>query len=149
MLSMRQSTPQASPLCNDNSLTEPVILAVGESRIQAEDVDGWQEGKVTHYVMIDRLDAELVRRLHPDLVVTALVSRQFDCLDVARILVAAEFQGAFRVLCPDLPRPDVVTRDLRAACPGLDVALLPVPVLLQRAAPPERPSGQSGSSPTR
>lgn len=67
----------------------------------------------------DQIDADLLRELSPDVILTPLVSRGFDCLDLAKRLGALGYCGAFRAVSTAVPDPDLIRREIRALCPQL------------------------------
>jgi hypothetical protein len=68
------------------------------------------------------------------LVISPILSADFDVLDLAAELVAQGFRGAYRAFSRWLPDPDMVRAEVRDACPGLDFDVF-------RLAPPPRPEG--------
>lgn len=70
------------------------------------------------------LDAQVLERVRPDVVLSALVGEDFDALDLARRLAELGFRGRYRALAMDLRHPGTVLAELRAAAPGLDLDLL-------------------------
>ncbi|MEM8554466.1 MAG: hypothetical protein AAGF71_06505 [Pseudomonadota bacterium] len=105
----------------------PKILAVmsGEDT-QVQGVK-WSAEPGTLTVKYREFSPDALTALEPDVVVTGLLSRDFDCTDVARVLVEAEFSGEFRVLCTNLPKPQLVLKELRATYPLLDIDLWVLP----------------------
>ena len=73
------------------------------------------------------LTAERLRDWAPDVVVGALIGPAWDGLDLAMALVQAGYAQRLCVLTPALPRHDLVLREMRALCPGLDIALISLP----------------------
>lgn len=73
------------------------------------------------------LSRPLIERLKPRLVVSPLLARDFDCLDLAQLLFALGYTGQYRVLSNDLPNPRLVVAEARALCPALDFDVLAVP----------------------
>lgn len=62
----------------------------------------------------------------PQMVVTPVVARGFDCIDVAAILSGFGFRGAYRAVTRRLPNPEIVRREVQAAYPGLDFDIVTV-----------------------
>lgn len=90
----------------------------------------------------DNLDSEAIDGLNPDVVITAIVSSSFDCMDVAGKLTEAEFSGQMNVLSRSLPRPELVLRELRSTYPTIEVDLITTLPGGQGVVPPD-PDGQS------
>ena len=67
----------------------------------------------------DEIDADFLGGLAPDIVVSPLFTRRFDCIDLAQRLGALDFRGAYRAISPALPSPDLIRKEIRALCPRL------------------------------
>lgn len=59
-------------------------------------------------------------------IVTRLVAEGYDVIDLAEWLAFAGFRGRLVVLTPRLPLPEIVAREIAAACPQARVALMPL-----------------------
>jgi len=64
----------------------------------------------------------------PCLVAAPLFWPEGDALDTLRVLSLLGYPGPVRVVAPPLPRPEIVRRELRADCPGLDIEIVAVPL---------------------
>ncbi|WP_138464702.1 hypothetical protein [Poseidonocella sp. HB161398] len=84
------------------------------------------------------LDAELLARLAPPLVVAELLSRDHDCIDLAQMMDASGLETRLCLLSSGLPCPDLVRRELAAAFPRLDLELWPLPGPAQSGRSPSR-----------
>ena len=71
------------------------------------------------------LHAALATAPWVDCVVSPLVSRHFDAVDLARELEAVGYRGHYFVMAPPLPRPDIIRRELCQTAPRLKIDLLP------------------------
>lgn len=63
----------------------------------------------------------------PRLVAAPLFRVDGDVLETLRVLSLLGYPGPVRVVAPKLPRPDIVCRELRADCPGLDIEIVEGP----------------------
>lgn len=101
-----------------------MVLAVG-------DVAGWRQagrslpamGDIT-FAEFCAVTGELLASLKPDIVVSPLVSRHFDCTDLAVRLHRAGYTGRYRAMAPNIPDPSIVKREIVAMCPGLDFEIV-------------------------
>lgn len=76
------------------------------------------------------LTAGLLHDFRPHFVVSPIVTPSFDVLDLARLLCQLRYSGAYRVLTEGrLPDPDLVLREVRSQCPGIDVDVLDISML--------------------
>lgn len=72
------------------------------------------------------LDATLLARVMPDMVLAPLFGSGFDILDLAQRLTTLGYRGPLRALAPALPDPEAVAREVRGHCLGIDFALIVV-----------------------
>ncbi|SFI78248.1 hypothetical protein [Celeribacter neptunius] len=118
-----------SPLDSRQLRQNHVILMVGEP----QDMQGlkchFPKTAQLFCLAFGDLTPELLRKMAPDSVIAPAMGNTFDCLDLARLLQAAEFKGAYRILAGDLPRPDIIRAELRTLYPQLSCdLLLPAPM---------------------
>ncbi len=66
------------------------------------------------------LDQLLLSIVEPDLILSPLVSDDFDCVDVAFRLTRLGYKGRYVALTEGLPHPAIVRREVRSLCPHLD-----------------------------
>lgn len=59
-----------------------------------------------------------------DRVILPLTTPSFDALEAAVVLAENGFRGRLQVLSPDLPRPDLVKREIAAVARGVQVELV-------------------------
>lgn len=97
-----------------------VVLLVLDGHRRGPQVN-WDEPAGAGYCVagFDQIDADLLRELSPDVILTPLVSRGFDCLDLAKRLGALDYGGAYRAVSAAVPNPDLIRREIRALCPQL------------------------------
>jgi hypothetical protein len=101
-----------------------VVLAVG-------DATHWgagggrmpSDGRIV-FVNFHEVSRELLEELAPHLVVSPILARNFDCVDLAQLLGRLRFPGRYRAVGPPLPNPQMITREIRSLVPGLDFDVL-------------------------
>lgn len=71
----------------------------------------------------EALDAVLLATLGATRVFCPLVAPEFDALAVAARLAKIGYAGWLVVICPDLPNPRMVEREIRHQGPGMKVEL--------------------------
>lgn len=69
---------------------------------------------------LDEITAETLAGLGAELVLSPLVTEQFDCFDVAQALVEAGFRGRYRAVVQRVPDPALVRREVALHSPELD-----------------------------
>lgn len=72
------------------------------------------------YLDFKDLSANVFRAINPDLVISPVIGTTFDCLELAEFLGGTEFSGRYRVVLEDIPRPDIICREVRSTHPMLD-----------------------------
>ncbi|MEO6298829.1 MAG: hypothetical protein ABIV25_09010 [Paracoccaceae bacterium] len=70
------------------------------------------------------LGPELLSDLKPTRIILPLFSAEHDAMAVIEILEGLKFSGQITVIGPDLPRPRLVERELRAMGPGVRLSLI-------------------------
>ena len=78
------------------------------------------------FASIDELREALADDRQPGLVLSPVVSRDFDCLDIAYGLAASGYRGAYRAVAQNLPYPEIVRHEVRHQFPRLDFDILPI-----------------------
>ncbi len=102
----------------------PILLVVGDMHHwrlagrELPDLDGF------HFVDFADVTGDLLERLRPDVVLSALMAEGFDALDLAATLSELSFRGAYRSISTVVPNPAAIRREVRAAAPGLDFEIL-------------------------
>ncbi|PKP71233.1 MAG: hypothetical protein CVT82_03335 [Alphaproteobacteria bacterium HGW-Alphaproteobacteria-4] len=101
------------------------ILLVEPRHAVPTNLPGLEHGEVT-CAPLAAVDADLLVRLCPDVVLAPLMTPSFDMLDLTRLLWQLDFPGQVRALTPAIPDPHLVCSEIMAACPGLDFDLIVV-----------------------
>lgn len=70
------------------------------------------------------ISAETLAISLPDVVLSPVVGDEFDCFDLAAVLVEAGFTGRYRAAAVQVPDPGLIRREVAAAFPGLDFDIL-------------------------
>ncbi|MEM9970311.1 MAG: hypothetical protein AAF762_04335 [Pseudomonadota bacterium] len=76
------------------------------------------------FASIDGVTPEALDRMSPTCVLSPALSHRFDCIDLAQILYAYGYKGRYRAMSHELPRPELVEREIAQLCPGLDFGIL-------------------------
>ena len=70
----------------------------------------------------------------PDAVLSPLFWRGGDATETAGFLRSLGYDGAYRIVSPRLPRPEIVVGELRVICPETDIQIVEMPELSWLAA---------------
>ena len=97
------------------------ILAVGFP-FESHDLDNGRGRLIS--VEIAKLYEGLIEEFAPNLVISPLVGRSFDCVELASRLAEIGYDGLYVAISKDLPRLDIVRSEVRAMVTGVrfDVA---------------------------
>lgn len=115
--------PQAST-SGEQRQSRVSILAVGDTTEWLRRRQPVPPGGRIILASFNDLSQELLARMRPKLVLSPLLARDFDCIDLAQMLFALGFGGQYRVITGDIPNPMIVTAEIRSQCPGLDFDVL-------------------------
>lgn len=85
------------------------------------------------YLDFKDLNADVFKAVNPDLVMSPVIASTFDCLELAQFLEQAGFAGQYRVMLDDIPRPEIICREIRHTHPKIDFDVVhPKPTVPKR-----------------
>jgi hypothetical protein len=110
----------------------PADQAVGSTNILAVgDTLAWSRGGrqipsdgTVHFAQFHEVTDILLAELSPRLVLSPLLTRNFDCVDLAQRLAQLGYRGPYRAIDIGLPNPKMIVREIRALVPTLDFEVL-------------------------
>jgi len=103
------------------------VLVVGEVfQLYLAEHNLADDSKIT-FADITDISSIFLNNLKPDIVVSCLVCRDFDFLELAQALELVGFQGIFRVITPVLPNPKIVASEAHSMCPTLNFKFIVAP----------------------
>ena len=109
----------------DTSNDETVaILAVGSAAEWREGGNRLQADGRVAFSSLEEVSEESLARLCPTVILSPVLARNFDCIDLAQKLFSLGLTGRYRAVTDQLPDPEMVEREIRHLCPGLDFAIL-------------------------
>jgi hypothetical protein len=79
------------------------------------------------YVDFEDLTVETIEAIQPDVIVSPLVTENFDAYQVARQLASILFHGRYRAIAPHLPNIDMIRREISSAAPKIDFEIVVMP----------------------
>ena len=112
---------EASPRSDQNLPVK--ILAVGDPSEWEQQGNLLPVGGIAFLSFHEVTDA-LLNELNPSTIFSPVLARRFDCIELAILLHNLGFTGAYRAMTKDMPKPDLIEREVRQMCPRLDFQLL-------------------------
>ena len=111
----------------DGEADQPLTLVIGDQR--AWDVNASHPPFIEgfKFIDIDALEAKVFDNFPAAIVLSALMTRNQDAIEIARKLKEFSFEGRYRVIADALPNPDLVAREVKAAAPDIDFEVLNLP----------------------
>lgn len=110
----------------DGSIDDNQLLH-GTLTLVVGDMEDWLDnGRVPpeiggfHFADVSDIAATFIRRLNPGVILSPLVARQFDALDIARKLGNMDFKGSYRVLTDNVPDTSLIIQEVSNIAPNLD-----------------------------
>lgn len=94
------------------------------------DTDEWiREGKFLPrddmaFLAFRDLDEDTLAALRPAVVFSPLLAKTFDCIDLALLLSQLGYEGKYRAVSENVPKPEVIEREVRQLCPRLDFQIV-------------------------
>jgi hypothetical protein len=76
------------------------------------------------YVDFKDLSGQVFQAVNPDLVMSPAIATTFDCLELAQFLEQSGFAGRYRVTLDNIPKPEIICREVRHLHPMLDFDVL-------------------------
>ena len=88
---------------------------------------GWKplqaDGRVA-FASFEDVNEELIARLCPTVILSPVLARNFDCIDLAQVLCRLDFRGRYRAMAEALPDPALIQQEIATMCPNLDFGVL-------------------------
>lgn len=103
-----------------------VILVIGDVHDWLARGRALPEDDILVFCDYSDFNPSVLRSVDPDIILSPLVARQFDALDIATALERARFPGDYRVLSPMLPNPDIIARELQSLAPSVDCGIMQI-----------------------
>ena len=91
---------------------------------QLPEIDG------TVFAGVDDLSTEFMALTGPSVVLSPLMMRGADVIEIATRLIDTGFAGCYRVVAMALPNPGIVRQEVNAVAPELDFDLIMIPSVL-------------------
>lgn len=96
------------------------VLVIGELREWIRHGRSLPTGGDLAFLEFEDLTQEILESVRPNVVLSPLLARRFDCVEVAERLWDLRYRGKLRAISGKLPAPEIVRREVTALFPGLD-----------------------------
>lgn len=104
-----------------------LMLVIGDIRIWKSAGRTLPEIENTHFCGFDDLNLEFLTQLNPDLILSSLMSSEFDLMDLVKRLDELDFVGRVRILTTPLPDVEIILSEVRFEHPCIDIDLIEMP----------------------
>lgn len=92
------------------------ILAIGDPDEWCQQGNPLPVGGQISFLAFQDLSEATLSHLQPSVIYSPVLARNFDCIEMAMLLEAIGFEGVYRAFSTDLPKPDVIEREVRQFC---------------------------------
>jgi hypothetical protein len=106
-----------------DSESDFVVLAVGDVLSLTTRMSADLAADTTAFAEFVDVTPELMSELAPQVVVSSVLGRNFDCVDLAERLNEVGFEGCYRLIGHGMPEPLLVLREIRSLFPSLHVEM--------------------------
>ena len=111
----------ASSVENDASVK---ILAVGSLEEWSQQGFSTPGSRGVIYLEFHQVTEEVIREMSPGVVMSPVLARDFDCIELAIQLHNLGFDGSYRAVGKGLPKPRLIEREVAQMCPRLNFEIL-------------------------
>ncbi len=92
------------------------LLAIGDPDEWCEQGNALPIGGQMSFLAFHELSEAAIEHFQPSVIYSPVLAHDFDCIEVAMLLSTLGFDGIYRAFATDLPRPDVIEREVRQLC---------------------------------
>ncbi len=99
------------------------ILAVGCLE-EWNQPGAYTSGHAIVYLEFHQVTEDLIRQTGTGVVMSPVLARDFDCIELAIQLHNLGFEGTYRAVAKDFPKPKLIEREVAQMCPRLNFEIL-------------------------
>lgn len=100
------------------------VIVVGDPAEWAQSGRPFPDASAMAFLSFEEITRSVLDTLRPSVIVSPVLSRSFDCIDLAVHLHWLAFKGSYRAISRDFPNPSVIESEVRACCPRLDFKII-------------------------
>ena len=124
---MRPQT-QSAVVRNDAAATMHTLIVGDVRRWAAVGRDTADFGDF-QYTSFSSLTRDVLDKTDPQMVLSPLMTNDFDAIDLARHLHELGYTGCYRVIAPNTAHADIIRADVAAVAPNIDFDIFEVPMI--------------------
>jgi hypothetical protein len=107
---------------NDNKVVS--VLAVGDPAEWVRQGHALPQDSNLAFVAFEDVSEGTISHYSPTVIYSPVLSHTFDCIELALLLRNIGYAGSYRALAHDLPKPELIEREVGSMCPGLDFKII-------------------------
>lgn len=107
----------------NEQVTTVLVLAVGDPDEWVEQGNPLPTGGMA-FLSFNEVSEAMLTHYNPSVVFSPVVAPNFDCIDLAILLHNIGFSGSYRAMAKDLPKPELIEREVSHICPRLDFSIV-------------------------
>lgn len=115
------TSARPDPVCPERTRRRVLVLGLNRDDRPMACPPLLGEPDLVVHAELSHVDAALIRRFQPELVVSTLIARNWDILDLAEHLSRAGYAGSVLVVSRPLPHAGLVIDEIEALFPGLSL----------------------------
>ncbi len=99
------------------------VLAVGDPKEWKQSGKPLQSGGMV-FIAFEDVTEEVLAHYSPPVVVSPVLASNFDCIELALLLHNLGFSGEYRAMVNNLPKPELIAREVSQMCPRLSFSII-------------------------
>ena len=111
---------------SDQSTTATAV-AIGDVAEWRDRGHPLPEGGEIRFMEFHDISESALEQLSPRVIYSPVLARNFDCIELAILLETLGYQGVYRAVAKDLPKPSLIEREVRQLCRRLKFELVQDP----------------------
>ncbi len=92
------------------------VLAIGDPDEWCDRGNPLPSGGQVSFLSFHELTADALAHYQPSVIYSPVLAHAFDCIEMAALLGDLGFNGTYRACASDLPKPEVIEREVRQFC---------------------------------
>ncbi|MCV6593237.1 MAG: hypothetical protein OIF48_09825 [Silicimonas sp.] len=100
------------------------IVAIGDPEEWQEQGNPLPSSGTISFLSFQDLAASGLGHLSPEVIYSPVLAGHFDCIDMAMVLSKIGFDGTYKAYAKNLPKPEVIEREVRNMCDGFSFEIV-------------------------